>query len=91
MKVRFTARAQAELLAQTDWLTERSPEAARRASRAIREKLSRLADFPLAAPAIDAVHRDAAVRFGRDGFFVRYRIVGEVLVVVRVFHGRQDR
>ena len=45
----------------------------------------------MAAPLFDEIHRDVRVRFGRDGFFVRYRIVGDELLVTRIFQGRQIR
>jgi plasmid stabilization system protein ParE len=73
VKVRFTARARADLLAQLDWLTTRSPDAARRAANEIGLHLGLLAHFPEAAPAVDDYYREAAMRFGRDGFVVRYR------------------
>lgn len=91
MRGRFTERALAEFVGQIDWLSARSPEAAWRARERILATLIWLADFPLAVPLFDEVHRDAAVRFGRDGFFVRYRLEDDDLVVVRVFHGRQAR
>ena len=40
---------------------------------------------------VDEAHRDVAVRFGKDGFFIRYRLEGDDLVVVGVYHGRQVR
>lgn len=91
MKVRFTARARADLLAQVDWLAERSPDAARRAADQIAAQLELLATFPEAAPQIDDHFREAGVRFGRDGFVVRYRIENEHITIVRLFHGRQRR
>lgn len=91
MKVRFTRQARQELLRQLEWLADRSPSAARDAAEQIAAKLALLGDFPLAAPAIDGRHRDAAVEFGRDGFVVRYRVDGGGVLIVGVFHGRQRR
>lgn len=71
MKVRFSARGLADLLGQLDYLVERSPEAARRAAEQIGAQLELLAVFPEAAPMVDDRFREAAVRFGRDGFVVR--------------------
>jgi plasmid stabilization system protein ParE len=36
-------------------------------------------------------HRDVAVRFGRDGFVIRYRVESDAVIIVRMFHGRQRR
>lgn len=91
MSVRFTARALDQLVAQVDWLAARSPTAAARARERVVATLTWLADFPLAAPLIDDTHRDVAVRFGRDGFFIRYCLEGDDQIVVGVYHGRQVR
>lgn len=91
MNVRLTARAQADLLAQLDWLVLRSPDAARRAADQIGLQLALLGHFPEASPAVDDHHREATIRFGRDGFVVRYKIEGAQVIVVRLFHGRQAR
>jgi plasmid stabilization system protein ParE len=32
-----------------------------------------------------------AVQFGRDGFVIRYRRSGQTLIVLRIFHSRQNR
>lgn len=91
MSVRFTEAALADFVAQVDWLAARSPQAAWRARDRILNTLSWLADFPRASPLVDKIHRDAVVRFGRDGFFVRYRLEGDDLVIVAVYRGRQSR
>ena len=84
-------RSRADLLSQIDWLAERTPQSARRAAERIHLQLALLAQFPEAAPESGGGHRDATVRFGRDGFVVRYRIEGDLVVVVRIYHGRQSR
>jgi plasmid stabilization system protein ParE len=35
--------------------------------------------------------RELRVRFGRYGYIVRYVLRDEVVVITRVFHGREDR
>jgi plasmid stabilization system protein ParE len=46
MKLRFTSRASRQIQAIADYLAERSPSAARRVSRQIRETARFLASFP---------------------------------------------
>jgi plasmid stabilization system protein ParE len=91
VKVVFGARARRELMAQIDWLVDRAPTSAVRAADHLAAALDLLRDFPLAAPVLDEHHRDITVPFGRDGFVLRYRVEGEVVTIVRVFHGRQRR
>ena len=71
LRVRLTRRAQADLRAQIDWLTERSPAAAEKATARIFNALSLLADFPRSGhPTQDGV-RDKPVKFGKFGFVIR--------------------
>lgn len=91
MKVRLTVLAKADMLAQIDWLAKRSPQAARRARSVLLERLAGLTEFPLAAALVDDDHREAVVRFGRDGYIIRYRAFEDVVLVTRIFHARQTR
>lgn len=91
MKLRYTARARRGLIAQLDWLASRSPVAARRAANEIDRRLAGLLDFPMSAQAVDERHREIFVDFGRDGFVARYRLEGDTVLIVDIFHGRQAR
>ena len=91
MRVRLTRRAQADLRAQIDWLTERSPAAAEKATARIFNALSLLADFPRSGhPTQDGV-RDKPVKFGKFGFVIRYELLPTEVLVTAILHGRQDR
>lgn len=77
--------------AQIDWLFDRSPTAAERAALNLFDAIDLLADFPRMGVTADGVIREKHVRFGRDGFVIRYRPESDAIVVLRIFHGRQDR
>ena len=53
MRVRYTAEAQADPAAISDYLEERNPQTAVRTKAAIRQVISGLPDFPDAGPASD--------------------------------------
>lgn len=92
MKVRLTAPARADLLAHSEWLLERSSKAADDAVETILAVLDLLADFPqLGTQRDDDGTREKPVRFGRHGYIIRYEVEADVVVVLRVFHSRQDR
>lgn len=91
MKVVFSQRAGRDLMAQVEWLSDRAPNAARHAAEQIEAAVQLIRDFPLSAPLVDEVHHEITVPFGRDGFVLRYRVTGDSVVVVRLFHGRQSR
>jgi plasmid stabilization system protein ParE len=77
-------------MSQIAWLAERAPGAAFAAADQLEAAIDLLGDFPHAAPAMDERFRELSVDFGRDGFVLRYEVTG-VVMVVRVFHGRQKR
>lgn len=91
MTIRFTATADASLSALITWLAERSPAAARKATMSLVNSIDRLNDFAELAAGGDDGRRELTVRFGRDGFIVRYRIEGPDITVEDILHGRQDR
>ena len=93
MKLVVTPRARRDLEILVDWVAERSPRAARRASEQIYASFRRLVEYPASAPAIDDDNhrREVVVSFGRDGFVIRYQTIEDFLVIERVYHGLQDR
>jgi plasmid stabilization system protein ParE len=91
VKVRLTAQAKADLLEHFAWLDDRSPSAADRAEAAINMAIDLLALFPLSgSPSVDDT-RQLPVRFGRDGFILRYQTMQDHVLVRRIFHARQNR
>ncbi|MBJ7484308.1 MAG: type II toxin-antitoxin system RelE/ParE family toxin [Brevundimonas sp.] len=77
--------------AQINWLVERSPKAAETASRRLFDAIGLLTDFPRLGFKADNSVRESPVRFGRDGFVIRYQIRPKEIFVSRIFHSRQDR
>jgi plasmid stabilization system protein ParE len=73
------------------WLAERSPRAAAGAVEAISSALLMIEDFPEAGPQVEGPLRELVVRFGRDGFIMRYVVYPEQTVVTRIHHGRERR
>ena len=91
MKVVLSPGAELDFEAQVRWLKQHSPTAGRSAALRIVEALDLLSDFPASGVGIGDGVRETPVRFGRDGFVIRYRRSGGTLIVQRIFHSRQDR
>ncbi|MGV9005442.1 MAG: type II toxin-antitoxin system RelE/ParE family toxin [Brevundimonas sp.] len=91
MKVRLTRRANLDLRRQIDWLTDRSQRSAHKAIRAIFDAIGRLKSHPLSGRVIAGSERETQVRFGQSGFVVRYEVRQDEVVIIRVFHGAQNR
>jgi plasmid stabilization system protein ParE len=71
---------------------DKDADAAEAAVRAIVESVARLERFPLMAPKIPGSEiRQLQIRFGRYGHVERYGVRGDLLVIARIFAGREDR
>jgi plasmid stabilization system protein ParE len=91
-QVEFTRRAHEDLRRLRQFLADKSPGAAERASAAIFERLDQLARFPESAPKLAASDmRELPVRFGRYGYVVRYGISGDRVIIARIFHSLEER
>lgn len=76
-------------------LSEHNPTAARKAMLAIDDGIRMLLETPLLGPRMEGRpdYRQLFVPFGKSACVFRYRIHEEAdtLVLVRVWHGREDR
>ena len=88
MKVSYTPRAQADLDAIHSYLTERSPAAASAVLRTIRNRIERLANFPLMAPMTEmsGIRGLTIVRYPYKAY---YRVTGDEVVIVHIRDGRR--
>tara|TARA_R110002051_G_scaffold210266_2_gene275879 strand:- start:53 stop:331 length:279 start_codon:yes stop_codon:yes gene_type:complete len=91
LRVRLTSRAHLDLRLHIDWLSERSPRSARNAIRAIFDTIGRLKSHPLSGRVIASGVRETQVRFGQFGFVVRYEARPSEVIIIRIFHGAQNR
>lgn len=74
------------------FLAPKSPEAASRAVRAIREGMKIVAAHPdIGRPAdkMDPQFREWLIPFGNNGYVVLYRVDGDLAVVLAVRHQRE--
>lgn len=85
--------ARADVQRLFDFLVETSPSTAAAALRAIRGGAARLAEHPRIGRRIDdeTERRELVLPFGAGAYVVRYRIEHETIVILRVWHGREDR
>ncbi|MBW2703337.1 MAG: type II toxin-antitoxin system RelE/ParE family toxin [Deltaproteobacteria bacterium] len=75
------------------FLREKSPQAARNALKAIRLGAKQLVAFPQAGRPMDdeTGRRELIVAFGGSAYVLRYKMDGKLVVILRVWHGREDR
>lgn len=93
MRLVWLREAQADVQRLYDFPLEKSPSAAARAVRAIQLGASRLLDFPPVGRPMDddTERRELFVPFGAGAYVLRYRIHDDTIVVIRVWHSREER
>src|SRR5437899_165974 len=93
MRVAWSPSALADLNRFRAFLRERHPRIADMAGREIHKKVEVLADFPfLGRPLPERPeYRELLVATLNTKYVVQYRIEEETLLILRVFHGREQR
>jgi plasmid stabilization system protein ParE len=77
-----------------DFLVEKDPRAAARASETLAEAIDSLLQFPDRGRISPLPgHRELVVPFGKSAYVVRYkyRAESQTVSIVRVWHGREER
>lgn len=94
MKVIVSDEASVDLDRLQAFLFEKDARAARRAIAAIVSAIDSLEIFPeRGRPSAAKGSRDLTIRFGKSAYIVRYvyRASRRTVMIVRVWHGREDR
>jgi plasmid stabilization system protein ParE len=90
--VELSPGAERDLARLEDFLSLKSQKAADAAVVAITHAILSLREFPERAPATRGRgRRELLVKYGRDGYIIRYRVTATVVLVTRIFHGRERR
>ncbi len=75
------------------FLAKVNKPAAKKALSAIYESVERLSEHPEIGRPLrgSAKFRQWVVKFGASGYVIRYRVTDTHIIIVRVWHGREDR
>ena len=90
-RVLLLPSARNDLIRVSNFLADVAPNTALRMAEVLDQALRSLETLPERAPTNSNGGRDLFVPFGQAGYVVRYRIEGENIIVVRLFHTREDR
>jgi plasmid stabilization system protein ParE len=88
MKLIIRPEAEDELLEAIDWYEARSPGLGAELLRCVDASFHRIQRHPEAYPVAHRLTRMALVR--RFPYLVLYRVVGEFISVVAIFHAKRD-
>ena len=91
--LKWTVQAVEDLARIRAFIAADHPPAARRAAARIKEAAAMLLDQPAMGRPVDDLpeFRDGFIPFGQQGYVLRYRLDERAIVVVRIWHGREDR
>ncbi len=92
-KLVWLPQTQKDIKRLYDFLRDKNPTAANNAIRAIRTGARQLEDYPEAGrPMNDGTgRRELVMTFGAGGYVLRYMLDDQKVVIIRVWHGRENR
>ena len=93
MKLVWLPEARDDVGRLYEFLLDRDPEAAERAMRAIQLGSKNVLEYPHSGRPLDdeTSRREFFVSFGAGAYVIRYTIIDDHIVVIRVWHSREKR
>ena len=92
LRLVWSPAARNDLIRLREFIGEHNPDAARRAAEALKKAADLLLKHPGIGPRIEGREdRELFVPFGQRGYVLRYRLDEETIVILRLWHGLEDR
>lgn len=93
--LRWFPEAVSDLARLRDFIRVHNPEAAQRAAKRIRDAVHGLLELPLIGrPVLDIDKpqlRDLFIPFGQAGYWVRYAVTDDEIIIIKIWHGRENK
>ncbi|TNC79764.1 MAG: type II toxin-antitoxin system RelE/ParE family toxin [Oleiphilus sp.] len=89
MKLTFTVTAIRDLLRLREFIENKNPQAAMKASALLKQNIQSLVQQPKLGIPIEGLdeYRELVAR----EYIVRYRVLKKEIVILKIWHGREDR
>jgi len=91
MRVVWTGRASQDLARVRDFLIPINPSAALKVVRALRAATLKLAENPRVGAPVERYSPREIRRLIVGGYEIRYEVTGNAILIVRLWHTREDR
>ncbi len=93
MKLTWLPEARGDIERLYSFLLDKDPAAAARMIRAVRTGAAKLRDFPRLGRRMDDTtrRRELSIPFGAGAYVLRYRARDDEVIVIRVWHSREER
>ena len=84
--------ARQDLIRLREFIEPNNPNAARRSSEKIRKAAKLILDNPAIGTRIeDREDRELFTPFGQGGYIIRYQIIAQKILILKIWHTREDR
>jgi plasmid stabilization system protein ParE len=92
LKLVWSPAARRDLIRLREFIEPHNPAAARRAAAILRKAANLLQEQPGIGRRIEGREdRELSVPFGQRGYLLRYRLHEDTIVILRIWHGLEDR
>jgi plasmid stabilization system protein ParE len=92
LKLVWSPAARRDLIRLREFIEPHNPAAARRAAAMLRKAANLLQEQPGIGRRIEGREdRELSVPFGQRGYLLRYRLHEDTIVILRIWHGLEDR
>jgi plasmid stabilization system protein ParE len=93
--LKWLPEALSDLARLREFIRVHNPDAAQRAAKTLLDATKKLVAVPLIGrPVLDiekSQFRDFFIPFGQAGYWMRYTVTDAEIIIVRIWHGREDR
>lgn len=92
--LRWVPEAILDLARLREFIHVHSPAAASRAAKRILQAAQKLQTMPFvgsSVPDIEPPLRDLFVHFGQSGYWLRYMVTDDEIIIIKIWHGREQR
>lgn len=88
----WTETALADLVRLRRFIEPKNPRAARQAAEALKKGAALLLNHPGLGRRLEGrLDREITIPFGKHGYVIRYRLDGDDVVILKIWHGLEDR
>lgn len=88
----WSATARADLIRLRQFIEPHNPEAARNAAQTIKKAAQLMQQHAGIGKRLDGrLDRELFVPFGRRGYVIRYRLDKEAIIILKIWHGLEER
>ena len=89
MKLKFTSHAVEDLKRLRAFIAEHNPDAANRISKRLRKSIQHLVENPQMGKVVEDLPE--ARDFITGPYLVRYIVIGETVIILKAWHGKEDQ